>query len=360
VAAQHPDKWKVAYFHHPVYTTETKAFGISVGHGPNEKGQNSAYAQAFDAAGIDIVVQSHNHIYERFSPLRYDPSDVTNGQQVQRYGNGPGEGRLYVVSGGSGAFLDPLIEGQFQDFAVGSTSRSKDHHFIRVSISGNTLHYQALRTHAGNSSGGGTVIDDLTLTRPGQDPCLQPGDPDVDMDGYPASRDCDDAVADVNPGATEICGNTIDENCDGTAEPCPPPPVDMDGDGSPAGTDCDDANPARYPEHPEQECDGVDNDCDCNELCNGVETDVCNPAPDAGPGRDAEPPADASPAPDAAPGRDASLPAADAGQPAVDAGAPGAPADGCSCRDGARAPTTAWAGLLPLGLLLLGRRRLRR
>ena len=351
VAAQHPDKWKVAYFHHPVYTTETKAFGVAVGHGPNEKGQNPFYAPAFDAAGIDIVVQSHNHIYERFAPLRFDPGDVDNGQQVADYGNGPGQGRLYVVSGGSGAFLDPLIEGQFQDFAVGSTSRSKDHHFIRISIAGNTLHYQALRTNAGNSSGGGTVIDDLTLARPGKDPCHQPGDPDADLDGYPASLDCDDQVFDVNPGATEICGNAVDENCDGTAEPCPPPPVDVDMDGSPAGTDCDDANPDRYPEHPEVECDGTDNDCDCMELCDGAETDVCNPAPDAGPG----------PAPDASqPAPDASQPAPDAGPaPTPDAGVATLPsADGCGCR-GADVPAggaSAWA-VLGLGLLARGRRR---
>ncbi|CAN0575125.1 unnamed protein product, partial [Laminaria digitata] len=94
-------------------------------------------------------------------------------------------------------------------------------------------------------------------------PCAQPGDPDEDMDGYPASVDCRDDVFDINPGAAEICGNDIDENCDDVVEPCPPPPVDNDMDGSPEGTDCDDSDPDRFPEHPEQECDGKDNDCDC-------------------------------------------------------------------------------------------------
>lgn len=279
VAAMHPNKWKVAYFHHPVYTTQTRALGIEVGHEPNEKGQNPFYAPAFDQAGIDIVFQSHNHIYERFDPLRYDPNDVEQGRVVQNYGNGPNDGRLYVVSGGSGAFLDPLIEGQFQQLANGSASRSKDHHFMKIGIAGNTLQYSAIRTNAGNTSGGGTIIDQLTIQRPGPDPCDSPMDPDGDMDGYPASMDCDDTNPMINPGAAEICGNTVDEDCDGTAQDCPEPPVDMDMDGSPAGTDCDDNNPDRYPEHPEVECDGIDNDCDCNELCNGVETDVCNPSP---------------------------------------------------------------------------------
>ena len=75
--------------------------------------------------------------------------------------------------------------------------------------------------------------------------------------------DCDDADADVFPGAGERC-NGVDDNCDGNAD------EDADDDGLAACADCDDANPHRGGS---EVCDGVDNNCDGMTPANEVDAD---------------------------------------------------------------------------------------
>ncbi len=110
---------------------------------------------------------------------------------------------------------------------------------------------------------------------------------DVDGDGAPCpegsavepgrcagpGEDCDDLNAGAYPGATERCGDGVDQDCDGVDPPCPRGDADGDGriDGRAGGVDCDDADPGVYPGAPEQCGDGIDQDCDGADLaCAGV------------------------------------------------------------------------------------------
>jgi hypothetical protein len=50
---------------------------------------------------------------------------------------------------------------------------------------------------------------------------LRPDELDADSDGFTADKDCDDANPAIHPGAREIRGNAVDENCDNIKEPFP-------------------------------------------------------------------------------------------------------------------------------------------
>ncbi len=101
--------------------------------------------------------------------------------------------------------------------------------------------------------------------------CLEDDDYDQDGDGYQVSAyqpewssgggDCNDANAEVYPGAPDYWYDNLDSNCDESDD------WDQDGDGyrttlGDEGTDCDDENSAVNPGAEEDDTNGIDDDCD--------------------------------------------------------------------------------------------------
>ena len=106
--------------------------------------------------------------------------------------------------------------------------------------------------------------DDSSYTYPGSavldgGECLS----DQDGDGYPPSTDCDDNDASINPSATEIFADGIDQNCDGV-EYCY---IDIDQDGYGSSDDLDG----------DGLIDGIPSiDLDCTDLLESSTSDDCN------------------------------------------------------------------------------------
>jgi hypothetical protein len=108
---------------------------------------------------------------------------------------------------------------------------------------------------------------------PAQEPCL-----DRDADGFSdaacGGADCNDTNPTVYPGALETCGDGIDQNCDGQDLQCNCPDLDDDGYFAWAcgGDDCDDRSDLVHPGAQElceddidQDCDGRDSRCPCSD-----------------------------------------------------------------------------------------------
>jgi hypothetical protein len=118
----------------------------------------------------------------------------------------------------------------------------------------------AIETDDGEDDNCNDCVDDLDSDRDGYGYSADGG-----PSGGECGDDCDDSKASINPAATEVAYDGVDQNCDGEDE------CDLDGDNYEAtsdygpscnGYDCDDGNPDIHPGAIEQPANGADDDCD--------------------------------------------------------------------------------------------------
>jgi len=112
--------WKFVFFHIPPYS--------SGGHG-SDLNVRQALCPLFEQYGVTMVFNGHDHDYER---------SVANGV-------------TYIVTGGGGAPLYPQVHDDPASVYFASV-----HHFVQVTISGDTLHGVAIKPD-------GTEFDHFTI-----------------------------------------------------------------------------------------------------------------------------------------------------------------------------------------------------
>ncbi len=104
-------KWRIAFFHHPLYSSGQHA-------AQSRDVIRPALEPALVRNGVNVVFSGHEHLYERISPQK---------------------GIRYFVSGGGGRYLYNVSRSPFDEVAV------SDHHFMVINIAGDTMYYEAVR-----------------------------------------------------------------------------------------------------------------------------------------------------------------------------------------------------------------------
>jgi predicted phosphodiesterase len=129
-------KWKIAYFHHPLYNDGRN-------HGA-DLDLRSQLVPLFQRYGVNVVFSGHEHVYERLKQEN---------------------GIYYFVQGNSAKLMDHDFNGQGERVKGFDTDRG----FMVVEIKGDKLHFQTI-------SRTGQTIDSGELDRQ-QPPVATPGKP---------------------------------------------------------------------------------------------------------------------------------------------------------------------------------------
>ena len=126
--------WKIAFFHHPLYSSGAT-------HGSAEL-QRELLEPVFLKHGVNVVIMGHEHFYERIKPQK---------------------GVAYFILGSSAK----LRKGDLRKSALTAYGNDSDYAFMLVEIDGDEMYFQTL-----NESG--VTLDAGTIRRPAKSPTVKP------------------------------------------------------------------------------------------------------------------------------------------------------------------------------------------
>ena len=120
--------WKIAYFHHPLYTTARRGPEVEL---------RAILEPIFVKHGVDVVFAGHEHIYERFKPQKGIPHFTVGGAAKLRRGD---------------TSPHPLLAARYD----------RDRSFLLAEIAGDTLFFQAVSRRGGVIDKGSVVRREVT------------------------------------------------------------------------------------------------------------------------------------------------------------------------------------------------------
>jgi hypothetical protein len=145
-------KWKVVSWHEPYYTC-----GQHIG-----EMTYPGWWPVFDQYGVDLVLNGHDHSYQRFKPIN---QSVSTTAPVKAYGSYAGEGRCEIVCGGAGAPLYTETTGSSDPNLAFLQTFQSTNNFVICNETGCKSGVTKMHITAYNDAGT-TILDSLTLTKP--------------------------------------------------------------------------------------------------------------------------------------------------------------------------------------------------
>ncbi len=235
VLTEHPKRWKIVMLHHPFYTSDL----LGLLHEPDEVGQNAPVVPVLDRHHVDLVLQSHNHWYQRF-----EPSFGGVGDEAMPVDD-PSQGTVYVTTGGSGAFtadIGSVLPGALDiecALTPGCAVLKGEHHFIELEMQPNLLMATVRATAAQNfgmAQENRAVIDQFAIEKVGAaridceappPPAPDAGAPDPDAAPRPepdAATPPDPDAATALPDAAPVAPDAASPDAARGSDASPPAP----------------------------------------------------------------------------------------------------------------------------------------
>ncbi len=138
------DRWKIVFFHHPVYTNGR--------YGPTHRLWRTILP-VIEAHGTHLVLSGHDHLYERTHPIR--EGKITP----------PGQGVVHVVTGAGGHGLYAINPKPMEQIAV---QYNEDYSFTVIDVSPDRMTLRQINAN-------GEQVDEYVIPRTGSPDPLPEG-----------------------------------------------------------------------------------------------------------------------------------------------------------------------------------------